>query len=470
MKPNKTAAAILILSLSLAAALPATAAMQDDPEGTAKTTLSLEQCREMAMRSNVDIVNARLDVLAAKARKQEAVAMYFPTVSLGAMAYHAFQPLLTLEVEDIIGENDLTSTLNLLANNYGIDTKYTGFHYGYNASLIATVPIYAGGRIINGNRLAALGVTAAELQSSLAERKSAEEIESDYWQVVSLTEKTKTIDALQELLDTLQKDLTSAIAAGVAVETDMLEVKLKRNELEATRTQLKGGIILAKMNLLNAIGFEYTPYIMNATDSIPYIGNVELVDGMAFEEPRNYWRDENEILGGREETRLLDLQVEAKKYEKRITLGEVLPQVGFGVMYGYGNILIHPNFNGAMFGTLQIPISDWGKYSKKIKQQGYELQKAQNQRDHLSDQLLLQVRQLWLNVTVAWDQTLLAEENVGMAQTTVDQLAASYRAGLVPLSELLKAQATLQQNADALVDARIAYRTALTSYLNLTAD
>ena len=42
-----------------------------------------------------------------------------------------------------------------------------------------------------------------------------------------------------------------------------------------------------------------------------------------------------------------------------------------------------------------------------------------------------------------------------------------YRAGLVPLSELLEAQTALMQSADALVDARIAYRNAYVRYSSL---
>ncbi len=457
MKTNKTMTCTLVLFCTLALAAPANA-----------QTLTLEQCKEMAMQNNTEIVNSHLDILAAKAQKQEAFSMYFPTVSFTAFGYYAFNPMLEIGVKDIIGGGMVTDAINSVAAMAGIDPTYKGFENGWNASLMATVPIYAGGRIVSGNRLASLGITAAELQSSLTERKSAEEVEQDYWQVVSLTEKTKTIDTMQELLDTLQKDLNSAIEAGLATQTDMLEVKLKQNELKATRTKLQGGITLARMNLFNAIGYSYTPYVMNATDSLPYVNDVILTDEMVLLEPDTYWRDENEILFQREESRLLDLNVKSKEYEKRMTRGEVLPQLGVGAAYGYGNLVLHSEWNGAVFGTLQIPISDWGKYSKKIKRQNYEIQKAQNERDYLNDQLLLQVRQLWLNVTVSWDQAKLAEESVEMAETTVRQLTESYKAGLIPLSDLLKAQSDLQQNSDDLVNARIAYRNALTSYLNLT--
>ncbi len=446
--------------------------------GVAQTTdrqqvaLGLDECVELALRNNVDVLNSRLDVLAARAQKSEAFAEYFPSISFTAFGYYAFDPMLEIGVRDIFSPSTFTDVVGDLVDELapllGIDPTFTTLKKGYSAAFMATMPLYAGGRIINGNKLAALGITAAELKNSLQERKSVEEVEANYWQVVSLTEKEKTIDSLQELLDTLRKDLSSSIAAGLAVDTDMLEVRLRQNELKASRTRLHGGITLAKMNLLNSIGYEYTPYIMSATDSLPYINDIVFTDELKLQEPAGYWRDEYEILDGREESKLLELSVESKRLEKRMVRGEVLPQLGVGVTYGYGNLLLHSNFNGAVFGTLQIPITDWGKYSHKIKRYDYELQKAQNERDNLDSQLLLQVRQLWLDVTVSWEQALVAEESVEMAQTTVNQLTANYKAGLIPLSELLKAQTQLQQCADDLTDACIAYRTALASYLNLS--
>lgn len=123
-------------------------------------------------------------------------------------------------------------------------------------------------------------------------------------------------------------------------------------------------------------------------------------------------------------------------------------------------------FNGAVYATLQIPITDWGKYSRKLQRHEYQLQKARNDRQYLDGQLLLQVRQQWLDLTVSWEQANVASESVDAARATVSQMEDRYRAGLVPLSELLEAQTALQQSADALVDARIAYRNALSRYLS----
>ncbi len=435
-------------------------------------TLTLDDCRDMAMQNNAAIANARLDVYAAYAQKEEAFAEYFPKVSLSAFSFYALDPLLRLTVNDVLGHSDMANNIagwvDQNAPMYGINPYYSTLKKGYSATVSVVQPVYAGGRIVSGNRLAALGTEAAKLRNSIQVRKSSEEIEQMYWQIVSLQEKMTTIDCVQEMLDNLEKDLSSAIGAGLATSTDMLQLKLKINELKSARMNLCGGIRLAKMNLCNAIGMPYTPYSAVNQDSLPYIDSISVAGSLdSLDEPVAYWRDENEIVAGREETRLLDLAVDARKAEKRMVLGEVLPQVGVGASYGYGNFIGNGSLNGLVFATVKIPITDWGKYSRRLRRYDVQIQKAGNDREYLSGQLLLQVRKLWLDLTVAWEQMLLAGESEAAAGAVAEDQTARYKAGLIPLSDLMSAQTALRQSADALTDSRIAYRTALQSYLNL---
>ena len=447
---------------------PDSSAVEDS--GAGRLVLTVGDCRNLALQNNVKVRNASLDVLAAKAQKGEAFAEYFPKVSINAFGYYAFDPMLEIGVKDILGDSDMANNINSIveqvARAYGIDPVYSTMKQGYSATVSVMQPVFAGGRIVYGNRLAALGVEAAGLQNSLQQRKSVEEVEKDYWQVVSLEEKMKTVQSVRKMLDNLEKDVDAAVDAGLATETDRLQLQLKQNEMRATQSRLKGGIRLAKMNLCNAIGVEYTPYSTIGADSLPYIDSIEFADDLSrLEEPSFYWKDESEIVASREESRLLDISVKARQMEKRMVLGEVLPQVGVGVSYGYNDMMFgDARFNGAVYATLRIPVTDWGKYSRRMQRYDYQLQKAQNERQYLDNQLLLQVRQQWLDLTVSWEQAKVAEESVAAAQAVVRRLEDHYRAGLVPLSDLLEAQTSLQQSADALVDARIAYRNALSVY------
>lgn len=135
-----------------------------------------------------------------------------------------------------------------------------------------------------------------------------------------------------------------------------------------------------------------------------------------------------------------------------------------GVSYGYSE-LVNSSFNGSVFAMVQIPISDWGKVSHKLRRQEYQIQKAANEREYLSSQLVLQVRQLWLNLTSAWDQLEIARESVEFARSNAAKSAADYEAGLIPLSELMQAQTALRQACDTCTDRSIDYKKALTEYL-----
>ena len=221
------------------------------------------------------------------------------------------------------------------------------------------------------------------------------------------------------------------------------------------------------MNLFNSIGMEYNPYSTIRNDSVPYIDDIVLSDRLTdLKAPDAYYRPEEEVAASQAESQLLDLSVRAQKLEKKMTVGETMPQIGVGASYGYGNFIDKGQMNGAVFASVQIPLSDWGKTARKIQRYDYQIQKAENERDFLNAQLILQVRQLWLDLTASWEQLTVSRESVETARSSVRQLEAYYRAGMSPLSDLLQAQSQLQQCADEYVDQCIAYRTALQAYLN----
>ena len=91
-------------------------------------------------------------------------------------------------------------------------------------------------------------------------------------------------------------------------------------------------------------------------------------------------------------------------------------------------------------------------------------QKAVNEKEYLTSQLLLQARQLWLNLNVAWEQMKVAEENLNLAEKTVYDQMSRFNAGLVPISDVLMNQTTLFEATENLIDKQIEYSKALTAY------
>lgn len=436
-------------------------------------TLTLEDCHSLAEEHNAGMRNAELDLTAARLQKQEAFTEYLPRISAMAIGYYASNPLIDMGLTDILGSNDYTWELqnkfDELGSLNGFSTRYKGFNKGYAASLNIMQPLYAGGRIVNGNRLASLGVEAAGLQKNIQVRKTTEEIDKIWWEIAVLEDKKATLEYLDGTLDTLYGNLRQAIASGLASKTDSVQLKLKIGELKSGLKQIESGIRLQKMNLLNTIGANYCVYAAGHSEERPYIDSIAL----KFNEteplkPEDYWKSEEEIVAAMDEKQLLELQVKAKRLEKSMAIGEALPQVAIGATTGYSDLDFgnsgSGSYNTIAFATIQIPLSDWGKTSRKAKRIQTEIEKAENDRDFLSRQLRVQVGKLWLDLTSAYDKWQIAEDNLDSANTLYRIALSNYEAGMTDIQELLQAEMSCRNAASARADALAEYRNAIIAY------
>ena len=435
-------------------------AMQAFVCGAQERSVSLQECLDLSRSSNPEVLNAALDVRAAKAQKQEAAANWFPTVSFSSIGFKAFDPLVRIGLEDVLGNSDAANNIRYYASTAaglsGVSTEWSLLSKGFLASLNVSQPLFAGGRIANGNALAALGMKASGIRNEMALRDNDDEVVNKYWTIVSLEEKKKALLQAMELVRSLEKDVSSAVDAGLARESDLLQVRLKAREMDADMVRLNGGIRLAKMDLFNFIGLEYKVLELDA---------MHLSDDMeGLLAPENYFREMSALASSSEESRLLDLSVEAKKLEKKMVLGEGLPQVGVGASMGYGQVIGDPQPNALVYAMVKIPISDWGKTARKLQRSQYEIDKAENEKAYLDKQLLLKVNKDWVELQSAWEQKLAAEDAVTLAGKISEQKKAEYEAGLCTLSELLESQTGLQTALSARVDALTAYCNALSAW------
>lgn len=436
-----------------------------------KLNLSLDDCREMAAANSFEVKNAVLDRRSAEALKKEAFTEYFPNVGVVAGGYYAFDPLLNVELKDILGDSSGAQSLLSLAQGYGIPSSSSFLDYGYNASVTLRQPLYAGGRIVNGNRLASVNLKAADLKRAVAVRDNALEVEKKYWRVVALEEKKLTLEQAICTVDTLSGNVHEAVAAGLALDTDSLAVSIERNRLLSSMTELRSGIRLAKMDLFDAVGQKYSILQLAASEECPFIDDIVLSDRPSSEYGPDVFRvDEVQAAYGTAESGLLALNVDAAKLQKKMAMGEALPQVGVGVSYGYGRITGDSGrWNGLAFLSVKIPLTDWWKTSYKMTRLENDAQKAANEQSRYSELLVLQLRKLWEELSCAYEKVSVAESSVSLSSTKADRVYSQYEAGESTVSDVLAARTELRQAEDELTDARIAYMTALSEYCSRAA-
>ena len=426
----------------------------------AQQRLSVQDCIDMALENNIELKNSQLEIDKARATKNEARAEYFPTVSAQALAFDALNPMLTFGIDDIDNAQVRQLLHTLYAEygvNMGLDKEYSFIQNGVVLNAMATEPIYAGGRIRNGNKLAKLGIEAAEYQSKVKEDEVRLQTETLYWQIVALQEKRSTLDQLDRLLDTLDKDLNGAIEAGLAMPTDQYKLKVKQNESQLNRKKVDDGITLLKMALAQTIGADWQ--------------TMELSDTLGLEtNPSTLFRDASEAVASRNESHLLDLSIKAENLKKKMTIGAALPSLMVGGSASYHTILENTKPNAMVFAMLQIPITDWHKTTYKLKKHDLDAETAANTRRDLTEKMEMQTNQAWFNLEQSWLRITMAQTALSDAEANLKITEDYYEAGLVALSDVLEAQTMLKQSRDELTDSRVEYRINLVNYNRLTKE
>ncbi len=422
-----------------------------------QTSVTLEDCLRHSQEGNVSLQGGRLDIEAAKARQGEVLWMFFPQVSVSSFGFWARDPLLNVGLSDILGDSRAALVIDKgvqeIAGELELNTSVRALQYGWGVSAMAMQPLFAGGRIISGNRLAEVGTRAAELQYQILQRDNRSTVEEKYWQVVALQEKQKTLTQGRSVLDSLLKAVSAARRGGLIPEHDLTAVRLRQKELDAAEVALKGGIRLAKIDLFQTIGMPFTYRELDSyvcTDSIATLPPPPAMDD-AVAEP---------------ESRLLELQVQAKKLEKQVQVGEYLPQVGVGLGYGYGHLQgpTQPSTKLLAFATVKIPLTGIGQAVYRARRYEAEVAKAQMDQAFLGAQLLLQQRKFHLEMEIAYEQVRVAREAMVIAADGERRSRADYRAGRIALAEYLKASLDRRTATETYVDKCMAYRKAYNAY------
>ncbi len=421
-------------------------------------TLSLDSCKALALQHNATMRNAAIDVQVARQVRMQVLTKYFPGVTAMAGGYKALHPLVEFDIDDIENAEARQWLHNLYAEYgaaMGLPNSITMAGDGLSVGATAVQPVFMGGQIINSNRLANLGIEAAELQQEITRDKLLRQVEESYWLVVSLNEKQNTLTLALELLDTLLRDVNTACEAGLLTRNDQLKVILKQHELQSNMLKLNNGITLAGMALCQMVGTEYT-------------GQLLLTD--TLDDTRQYYAPYNadSVVANRREYQLLHLNVRAEELKKQILIGKTLPHLMVGAGGSYGHLIMdRSRFNGVAFALLQIPITGWWESSHKIKQQNLVIQKAQNDCDDLTRKMVLETRLAYNNMSEAESRLDLMEITLRDAEANLETVTVNFQSGLVPVSEMLEAQTLYRQAKDQLTDARIDYRNKCAALDNL---
>ena len=426
----------------------------------AAQTYTLQQLKDSALQNNIAIRNARHSIDAAQQQRREAFTKYFPTISGTGLWFNADKGMAKMDMnpsEFISPELGAALAQSLPAEALaalGSPISMSMIKNGTIAGVTAVQPIFAGGQIINGNKLAKVGEDVSRLQLQLSENEVEKQTEQYYWQLVSLQEKMKTIEAVQAMLADIYKEVDVAVRAGVAMRNDLLQVQLRQNDVESQKVKLKNGINILRLLLAQYCGLSGDSFAVS-------------VDGSAVASiPQQ--KDRQQALLQTAEYQLLQKQVEATKLQHKMEIGKNLPTVGIGAGYNYHNLMENDRTFGMVFATVSVPISDWWGGSHAIKRKKIARQQAEEQLADNSELLKIRMLNAWNNVEESRQQLEIALRSIEQAEENLRLNRDYYKAGTSKMSDLLEAQLLYQQSLDRRTDAYADYQNKLLEYRQAT--
>lgn len=437
-----TAAVALLLCLSAVAVRA-----QEAP-------LTLDQCRALAAQRSIEVRVADQEVSSAEESRAVAFTRYFPQASANAAQIHSPTPLASittaagdLQVQDAAGVPTGLTT-ELPASKMDVAQRVS------TASVMAVQPVFAGGRIVNGNRLAELGVEVARENVAIARRDAVAQAEEKYWRILQLREKLRTLTAYEALLGQLQRQADDAVRSGLATRNDSLKVDIKRKEAGVDRLRLESGLRLLARDLRVQLG-------LAPGDTIG------LADGLA-EPEAPAGTEEERALGAdrRPEVRQLERAVHAAELQTDLKRGEMLPTVSVGAAALHNRVSGIEHYDDVVtFATVSIPFTGAWEGVHSVAAERRKQRIAEARLADARDEIRVEIEKRWDDLGAAWQSVSVAKTALDQAETNLREERDRYQSGLVTVSDLLEAQVLLRQARDRETDSRTDYWLQRSAYL-----
>lgn len=406
--------------------------------------LSLDECRKMALSHSEELQQADNALRQAELDRQIAKTAFLPKFDASAVGAYMLPDM------DMLG----------------MEMRMRGT---YMAGVNLTQPIYAGGKITTGNRLARIGEETAAEQLRMTRMDVLVEADNAYWTYIAVGRKVRMLESYHAQMDTLHRQTEVALAAGMATENDLLRIDAKRTEIHYQLQKVQNGADLCRMSLCRIVGADFDTQI-EATDTT-FVASQPV--GLSAETT------------ARPELHLLEKQIAAGKEQIRMARADMLPTVALTANYMYyGNIKLNgmTDAGGTMIPfsqefrdgmgmamlSVQIPIFHWGENRKKVRKAQYELRNAELDLQKNTRLLNIEVQQAIRNVQDGYELIHTAEKGLQQADENLRVMRNRYAASMAPLTDLLDAQSQWQQAESNLIEAQTQYKIYETEYLRAT--
>lgn len=407
--------------------IPAAGSLLTAQGSSDELRITLKEAQEYALQHNKMVLSSKFDIEAARLSLLETLSNALPQVNASASLNDNLKLMTTLLPGDFFGQP-------------GVKVPVTfGSQFNSGATVQATLllfnaPLYIG---IETSKLARKLSEQNLVMSELDTRESVAQV----YYLILVTEKSMEIldSNISNLKETL-KSTRSMFAAGMAESTDVDQMVSNVANVENQRVSLNRTIELNYNMLRFQLGLapETRVVLTESLESITGKVDVDALLGQKFDHRQNVTY------------KLVEGQQQISELALKTQKASVLPTLSSFYQYGTNGMGDKLNdlqwFPNSMVGlSLSVPIFASGQRYNGIKKAQVNLEKAKVATSMVSDQLLLQEKQLRYNLLNAHSQYISMKDNVDVAKRVYASMENKYRQGVASSLELTQANSLYLQ-------------------------
>lgn len=377
----------------------------------AQEVLTIDKCREMALKHNKELRSATLTRQQAEYTRLSTRGLFFPDLSLSGTALYS------------------TSDGALF---HLIDYK---LGWIFSGSVMLKQPLFMGGKILSGYKQSKLAVQLYQQNVRKTQADVIEDADLAYANVIKARELKKVADRYLLLLEELDRNVQSAVRNGMKLENDHMKVLVKINEARLSQRRAENAIRLATMNLCHVTGQPLNTKL-EVEETYPRVN-----DALSL----------NVDISARPEYVMLDYKAQIAAENVKSVRADLLPKLALLASYGYTNgveIMRSKVFNSWGFTggvTLNVPLYHFGERTYKLKAAKLQAEQARLELENKAEMMQLELSR---NANLLEESQLeveLTESSLLQAENSMLISERLYKAGTETLSDHLESQLLWQQ-------------------------
>ena len=408
------------------------------PQRANETTLrlTLKEAQDYAMQHNKTVWNAGLSVSEAQKKTWETISAGLPQVSA------------TVSYQNMMGFNMSFAGLN-------ISMPPTS-----NFQATVTQLLFNGSYWV-GIKMSKMGEEMTETARLQAELDVKQQTQSAYQTILIIEENMKLLEQNLKNIQALAQKTEDMVRIGVAEQTDADRMKLQVTTMMNAIKSVERNTELAYNLLRFQLGVDTDTEIIltQSLDNMMSAKDAQETLASDFDPDTNFT------------VQLMNQQIGLADMNISLAKSASLPTVA--AFYSYTYKIAKSTFdmspNNVIGLQANIPIFASGQRYVKTQQAKINLEKAQNNRDLVTDQLLMQEKQLRFNLKNAIETLELQKEAIDVSQRVFDSVTRKFQQGTASSLDVTTASTNLLQAQTSYTNAMMevfSAQTALEKLLN----